>query len=572
MLRFGLCIILSLSVAVGLPGGVSAQDSVEEEDSSNDLFLFAPETPEQLVQAVVIAQRVGRPFVAQRYMRQLVNPLPVTEDLIALRKRFGIGFFLDLYSQQDLQPEAKQLLAAINDASVQSVPSELRVQQLLEQPGDDPRSRAASILEILSANNTAVPALLAADPATAAGRLANTLLITHARDYRHGLFDQLAHSEDVDRIRILKLLGTVADMQLIDGLLRWQFGHDVSPDVSQRAAATIAALAMGTKIPSSREDAVATLSDRIHSLLRAASTRFGTQDIAADQSRLPSDPERTAMVERARSLAEDLVVITQGNETSLVLQLTTTLAAKQDVQARDVLAANLLDAALQTSMAANQHAATIEALQLMKARFEDNPDNLPDGKTLVEALVSSDVRVRIAAGALLTQTGQSDRAVGAVRRQAMAVAAGSFLPEAVVIDPRETERADLVTTLRDAGFEVQGSATGAAGFDAAVLQLQCDLIVVHANCQRWPLTLCVANLRADARTTGVPIVVFGPKWSRNAVRRLAKNYDGVWFIEEPVTELTLFERLGWLNVPGPVLAPGERQQLKSARLGFATVD
>ena len=104
---------------------------------------------------------------------------------------------------------------------------------------------------------------------------------------------------------------------------------------------------------------------------------------------------------------------------------------------------------------------------------------------------------------------------------------------------------------------------GVDGFELAVSQLQTELVLVHSNCQQWPLTQLVANLRADGRTAGVPIVVYGPAWSRDAVRSIAKNYDGVWFIDEPVTELTLFQRMGWLRIPGPLLSPGERQQLKT---------
>jgi len=564
MTRFSLISCMTLVLCAAVPVESHAQLEEGESDSSDGIFHFAPETPQQLVRAIEIADQVGRPTEAQRFIRQLVSPLPVTEELVALRREFGIGVFLDLYTRPHLQPEAKQLLDAVNEASREIIPSQLRLEQLLNDPAGNAESRSAAVLEILSARDEAVPVLLAADPDSPAGQLASSILKRNARELRRGLYAQLDNTADPTvRARILNLLSRTGDPSLADRLLRWQFGADVSPEVASAAANAVERLAAGAAVPATRAAAAERLSQNVMKHLKAASTRFGTQDIPADQSHFPDDSDRSELVTLAQSQAADLVVLTDADDRAKSLQFASQLAMPGATVSADPASAAVIDGALKVALAAQNWPAATAILELIRAEAAEGNASVPDSHLLTSALLDRDPRVRVAAAQLLLETGQTEAARGDLRRQIQAVVSGSFLPEAVVIEPRGTERIDGVTLLRGAGFDVVGAATGAEGFELAANQLQTELILVHSNCQQWPLTQLVANLRADARTKGVPIVVYGPSWSRDAVRAVARNYDGVWFIDEPVTELTLFERMSWLRVPGPLLSPEDRQRLKS---------
>jgi hypothetical protein len=568
MLRTVLSMLSAVMILHATAAAVVAQSGSVKFDSAEELFFFQPETPEQIVEAIEIADRIGRPSVAQKLMRQLVAPLPTTADLIALRKRFGIGLFVDLYTRPHLQPEAKQLLTAINEASIQAAPSAFRIEQLLQEPGDNTKSRAEAVLEILVAGDEAVPVLLAAEQGTEAGSFANAILTQHARDLRAGLLNQLATVDDATRVRILRLLRLTADPTLTDRLLRWQFGKNVDRSVADEAGETIAVLSQSAGTPDSGESAARHLSTRIAQLMKSASTRFGTQDIPADQSRFPTDAERAASLQQASLLADDFAVISDDAEQAAALQLVTGLATGQGVQDSATIESHTVEAALKLALQTRNHTAAVAALQIMDAQFNSSEPTTPNHTLLIAALADRDPRTRIMAAGLLARSGQSQSAVGAVRRQAEAVIAGSLLPEAVIIDPRATERIDVTTVLTAAGFSAVASATGVGGFELAANQLQCELVLVHSNCQQWPLSELIANLRADSRTGGVPIVVYGPMGARDSVRRLARIYEGVWFIEAPVTELTLFQALALLRVPGPILSQDDRQQLKSMQPVF----
>lgn len=122
---------------------------------------------------------------------------------------------------------------------------------------------------------------------------------------------------------------------------------------------------------------------------------------------------------------------------------------------------------------------------------------------------------------------------------------------------------EMSVALEDAGYESVAARTGIQGFEAAVRQLNCELILIHSNCIRWELSSTLANLRADARTRRTPVVIYGPDYSADSAISLASRHRGVWFINEPVGQLTIAERLRYLNVTAPLLTEAERTWLQS---------
>lgn len=561
--------------AVCLPSAGFAQTTAPDEFTAaadGELFLFPPQTPAELVRAVQITQQMRRPADARRYLQQLLATATTTDDLTALRREFGIGTFLDLYSDPNLQPEAQELLNAVGAAAGEAVPSGFRIGQLLEQPGTTTRERADAIMEIVSARDAAVPVLLEAEPETDAGRLATTILEAWARPLRYGLLNELESADDATRIRILRLLYRTADQELIPVLLRWQFGPDVSPAVVDQAEVTIRALAGDRPVPETAAAAANRIANRIRALVAEAGSRFGMQDVPGELASIPDAADRQRLLDSATRLADSLLAIAPQDPRSVILSEVVRLASEETdaAPAAGGIDAEQRNAVLATALELRNSKAAYGALRQWAAESESDPSAVPETGVLTQALADPDARVRALAAGLLLVSGRRAASPILLQQQRDALERGSVRPEAVVVDSRETQSAELVAVLRDGGFTAASSGTSAAGFDVAVGQLQCELILLQANCQQWPLSLAVANLRADGRTAETPIIVYGSRRARDAVRRLATRYPGIWFLEEPVTRLTLFERLSLYRVPDPLLDTDARLELKSRTVALPT--
>ena len=107
----------------------------------------------------------------------------------------------------------------------------------------------------------------------------------------------------------------------------------------------------------------------------------------------------------------------------------------------------------------------------------------------------------------------------------------SALDEAACVPPMLT----MVRSARDQGYDAVVIPTGREGFDRAASTAGVEVVLVHANCIRWDLTQTLANLRADARTAAIPIVVYGAEETRAAIARLLTRSKPALFIAESNT-------------------------------------
>jgi PleD family two-component response regulator len=178
------------------------------------------------------------------------------------------------------------------------------------------------------------------------------------------------------------------------------------------------------------------------------------------------------------------------------------------------------------------------------------------------ALNSPDPRIRMLACDVAMNVAHTDISSPAVQRTLTSVREGSLKPEAVVVDSNDTSLRNLDEALEDAGFAVATSQTGQDGFDAAVRQMNCELILVAAESAGWPLATTLANFRSDVRTRNVPIVVIGPDRFAARVSRLSEIHPGIWFLPEPAGIETLVPRLDSLLLPPYLLSLEDRAAMK----------
>ena len=110
-------------------------------------------------------------------------------------------------------------------------------------------------------------------------------------------------------------------------------------------------------------------------------------------------------------------------------------------------------------------------------------------------------------------------------------------------------------------FGAAATNSGRAGFIESTQQLQCELILVHSNCLKWTISHTISNLRSDYRTRTTPIVIYGPERDAARTQTIRSQYEGVWFLTEPLSEFTFGDRIQIEEVPGPLLSMEERKQM-----------
>jgi hypothetical protein len=88
----------------------------------------------------------------------------------------------------------------------------------------------------------------------------------------------------------------------------------------------------------------------------------------------------------------------------------------------------------------------------------------------------------------------------------------------------------MSSALIEMGYEPESASTGQAGFKIAAERGDVALLLIEANVARWELSQTVANLRSDARTAFIPIVIYGDDKLRTRVERLTEKFPRVRFV------------------------------------------
>ncbi len=83
-------------------------------------------------------------------------------------------------------------------------------------------------------------------------------------------------------------------------------------------------------------------------------------------------------------------------------------------------------------------------------------------------------------------------------------------PHAVIGEVSTDRGAMIGGIMRELGYESLVFTSGREVFTAAADRSDVELIVLHPNMVRWPLSETLANLRADARTAKIPVIIHGP--------------------------------------------------------------
>lgn len=114
----------------------------------------------------------------------------------------------------------------------------------------------------------------------------------------------------------------------------------------------------------------------------------------------------------------------------------------------------------------------------------------------------------------------------------------------LVADARQQQGLTIGAMVSDEfGYTAQIANTGAEAFTKAATHGDVALIMIEMNIARWALSQTLANLRADARTRGIPIVVYGSAQARAKIQQQLMKYDRATYVEEANTSSMLKTRM-----------------------------
>jgi len=553
-----------------------------------------PTTVPEFFEAVLLMVDIDRLDFAKGYLAKLIDADPDDAAVLELRKQHGPAIFLRLHNIKELRPYSTELMNRVNAAFVNAVKDPAYVNGLLLKLTGSPEDQADAITELRLGGVESIPVLLKALNNPQLAQQHDLLLYTIVRIGRSGvpaLVGALNAPDERIRTAAISSLGYASDLKLVP-LLSYYAVAESEPE-SVRMAARLAVGRLQKSHPASLTgDGVAL------DLQRVAQRHFelsyvwepdsdGTVSLwdwepsletVAERKYSPRQASRKLAVRHARQALD----LSPARQDFQVLYLAAALAAEVEENgwdkflptgpgtAHDLALVSGPDVASRVvlhSLASRQSASALAGIRVLAqiGTTSQWKATLSQKSPLVTALGYSDRRVQFAAAHAIMQLDPTARFPGSERIVSIFARAlneeeagpGSIL----VIDPDIDRLSRLGALVDEIGFANHQVRTGREGFRLAAERPDVDAILLHANVIRWPLSDTVANLRMDARTAAIPIVLYGEPRDLASLRRYAEKYSGISAGEEPLNGPDLRKRVSaMLEAAGSPPLTGEQRQ------------
>jgi len=575
-----LAFVFALAIAPALPS--SAQPPGPE------TFGKTPTTPLELWDAADYLVRTGQAAQAVPYLNQFMQGKPDDATLIQIRDRYGARSILRLQDDPATRALAEPLTTMlaqatrrnatrpdriarfIADLSKSQAEQDYAVERLreagpfavpalmkeLERPSLSPEDRVLVVANMGRLDRSAVPALIAVlDAAAAKPRLATD---------------------------VAGILGRIGDPRAVAALTALA-SNPASPAPAADAARRAVAAITGRPFEAQPKSPVRRLVDEAR--------WYHTHAIP-----FPSDPVVLWVWDPATQAPEPKTVPQTEAETQLGLTFARAALAADptDRQAQAVTVALALEKAVHTTgfdkfpagdpsnTFATAEAAGPEVLgDVLRQAIADGKADLAavaatalgkvtdasalavHGRTnpLVDALSAPGRRTRFAAAKALVALDPRRPFAGSSR---VVTVLSQFVtsqgpPRALVIDGNTARGGRLAGFLKGIGYEPVLAMTGPEGFKIAAGSADVELIFVdiHMVSGDWRLHDVLSNLKADARTTGIPVFVVGPLAREVDLASTLRRFPGVEFLVTPADPQILKQQLA-ITGPPPAPTPEER--------------
>jgi HEAT repeat protein len=579
------------ALAIAQPEAVSktqpAAQPITGKQPADDLdespLLVEPKTPTEFFDAALLTDRLYRPALTKRYLEKLLQSNPSDDALLELRNKYGPGVFLHLARDPALKPVATQLLERVTAALRKHEEDPAFLDSLIDRLQGAPGDRDTSIQMLTNIGPTAVPRILKHLGAPTPNE--QPALLVQGLAQMGGqvvpvLFGALEATNDSIRDGAIQALGLIGLKAAVPYLLDPAF--DPSQPAGIRSAARTA-LARILGVPTERGDGVSSfgavtelkklahdgLADRIvwptsegktdlwtwneesKSVVRNrlspvaaslyAGLRFARQAIAL----APEDRDAQILF-----LALDFAWDAQGSKNARIEHVATPSPFGPGTVHNLALTAgpDVASGTLALGLALHNPAVEIGALHALAAvgAREEVYGSRNSRSPLLAALNDPSPEVQYAAAVAILRSNPETPFRGAQRIVEVLTRAisGTPSPFAVVIDTNREQGNEMAGLLNQIGFETATAATGRQGFEMTVGRSNVVLVAVQANVIRWPLSQTVSNLRADARSAQIPLIVYGPESVRADIRGLLAHYPPVEYLVESATPQNVEVQVG----------------------------
>ncbi len=593
--------VVGLSTWLLLAGSLAFAQPGNRDESP---LLREPETPEAALKATMLMLDIGRPKLARRYLATFDALMPDDDTLLDLREKYGPDTFLRLSNTKELQPQSIRLLERVAAAFQKRAQDPARVDALIAGLAGPPAQQATSIVSIRDGGANVVPRLLQAanDPRLAGHRDALVLALTKIGSEAAAPLEAGLQATDPAQLTLaIEGIGWIGSKENLVDLWYPATASGQPPAVREAARAAIRRVLgrdVGDQQPISTDGAVRTLIDRARRefALEERPTAGTTADVwtwsaaRREVSRTTVDSELAAL---NRAVRYSWQAVRLAPESSEAQALHVAARGAYDLKrngwskglptgpgtAHDLAASvgpQVVSQALQVSLDAGNSLGSMAMLTVL-GRIGRTDDLYARGESrspVVTALNDADPRVRFAAAnAVLSMDPKrpfpsSTRVVEILVRTLTDDGQGSV----ALVDPNVTRGRTMASLFAELGFDVASANTGQGGFRIASSRGDVELVALQANVARWGLTQTIANLRADARTKALPIVVYNdPEFPTSGVERLRKRYQPIEFVDFGIREERVLDAIRpFVKAHQSPITPEERVQLVEAALYWLT--
>lgn len=542
----------------------AADDAAVPELDPTTPLLIEPKTPDKIFDAVLLMLDLGRLRLAKGYLQKFLAAEPTDDELMAIRQEHGPAVFLKLSNLESLQPESLQLLDLISEATTRATADPARMSAMIQElQREDSVERRAAIQQLRVVGPRVIPFILASlGEASVAEREA---LLSATGELGDGVIAPLVAATDTDQPLILNFaidaLGQVGTPDILPNL--WFFA--TSPDVPAGTRhSALLAISRIMNIPPHRSGDLPMygVADGLRKLARShyremtLGVAVGSETIAHwrwdDESQTVVPVEMTipaAKLLDGRRYARQALALTPQERDAQVLFLSLALASDamiagwgQPLPEGPGTAHNLALASGPElvrdvlTLAMNEGnapvaAAALDVLKNIGSRHQLG-GHAGQPSAILSALNYPDPRVQFAAANAVMHLDPTTPYRGAQRVVHIFARAlvDSGTAGAVIVDADFERAGKLKAFLADMKFDAVAVRTGKEGFTQASDRMDVELILLHVNTVRWPLGQTLANLRADARTASLPIIVYGEESYRAKIMEQLKSYPNSTFI------------------------------------------
>jgi HEAT repeat protein len=536
-----------------------------------ELFAKEPRTPMELWEAVDYLLRTSQVKAALPYIDKFMKANPDAGTWIAIRNRFGPGSILRLTDDPLTEPFAKPLSEAMLAATRSEAQRPERIARYIKTLNGTRPEQQYAVRRLREAGPFAVPLLVQALNRPGLSAENRQQIVDNMGELDRSAVPPLVAALDspdpVLATDAAAVLGMIGDKRAIPPLTEKAASRQLPEAVRKTAERAIARLT-GLPFDSREQSPTRVLADAAWRLHRHQ-VDLGAEPVLLwawdKEQNVPTSREVSSTEAEAilgLRFANDALRISPDDRSSQVVHLSLTLEkAIEKVGVTSFLTtdqaklatakaagASRLTDVLNTAIADGKYDLAAVAASALGSVVEKS-ELLTSGRPrpLVNALYAPGRHLQFAAAKAILGLGSTQSFPGSSR---VVPTLARFLthqtvPRAVVIDTNPNRGSQLAGFLIELGYDSELEQTGSQGFLAAANPADVELILISYDLfgQGWALRDTVANLKADSRTAGIPIYIYGPLNAQFLRPNLKQDYPAIRFLVQPVDSATLKRQL-----------------------------